>query len=74
VMDVGVNDLFRVPAKSDDKLPRPVPLKIVQEEAIACTPEGSGFLSSRNRSDLFSAPTVAMARGWKAFQHASATP
>lgn len=32
VMDVGANDLFRAPANSDDKLPRPVPLKIVQAE------------------------------------------
>jgi hypothetical protein len=32
VMDVGANDLFSVAAKLDDKLPRPVPLKIVQDE------------------------------------------
>jgi hypothetical protein len=31
VMDVGANDLLRVPDKSDDNLRRPVPLKIVQE-------------------------------------------
>jgi hypothetical protein len=31
VMDVGANDVFSVAAKIDDKLPRPVPLKIVQE-------------------------------------------
>ena len=29
VMDVGTNDLFRVAAKVDDKLARPVPLKMV---------------------------------------------
>src|ERR1700694_5060435 len=32
VMDVGANDLFSVAAKLDDKLPHPVPLKIVQDQ------------------------------------------
>ena len=32
VMDVGGNDLFSVAAKLDDKLPHPVPLKIVQDQ------------------------------------------
>ena len=31
VMDVGANDLFSVAGKTDDKLPRPVPLKIVED-------------------------------------------
>jgi hypothetical protein len=31
VMDVGANDLFSVGAKLDDKLARPVPLKIVED-------------------------------------------
>jgi len=31
VMDVGANDLFRVAAKVDDNLARPVPLKMVQD-------------------------------------------
>lgn len=31
VMDIGANDLINAPAKSDDNLKRPVPLKIVQE-------------------------------------------
>jgi hypothetical protein len=35
VMDVGANDLFSVAGKTDDKLPRPVPLKIVED--------GSGY-------------------------------
>ena len=30
-MDVGANDLFSVGAKLDDKLARPVPLKIVED-------------------------------------------
>ncbi len=33
VMDVGANDLFSVGAKMDDKLARPVPLKIVEDRA-----------------------------------------
>jgi len=33
VMDVGANDLFSVGAKIDDKLARPVPLKIVEDRA-----------------------------------------
>ena len=31
VMDVGANDLFSVSDKTDDKLPHPVPLKIVED-------------------------------------------
>jgi hypothetical protein len=31
VMDVGANDLFSVAGQIDDKLPRPVPLKIVEK-------------------------------------------
>ena len=31
VMDVGANDLFTVAAKLDDKLARPVPLKLVED-------------------------------------------
>jgi len=31
VMDVGANDLFSVAGKIDDKLPHPVPLKIVED-------------------------------------------
>ena len=31
VMDVGANDLFSVAGKMDDKLPRPVPLKMVED-------------------------------------------
>src|SRR5213080_549209 len=31
VMDVGANDLFSVAAKVDDKLARPVPLKMVED-------------------------------------------
>ena len=31
MMDVGANDLFSVAGKMDDKLARPVPLKIVQD-------------------------------------------
>jgi hypothetical protein len=31
VMDVGANDLFSVAGQIDDKLPHPVPLKIVEE-------------------------------------------
>jgi hypothetical protein len=31
VMDVGANDLFSVAGQIDDKLPRPVPLKIVED-------------------------------------------
>jgi hypothetical protein len=31
VMDVGANDLFSVAGQIDDKLPRPVPLKIDEE-------------------------------------------
>ncbi len=31
VMDVGANDLFTVEAKMDDKLARPVPLKMVED-------------------------------------------
>jgi hypothetical protein len=33
VMDVGANDLFSVGAKIDDKLARPVPLKMVEDGA-----------------------------------------
>jgi len=33
VMDVGANDLFSVGAKMDDKLARPVPLKMVEDGA-----------------------------------------
>jgi hypothetical protein len=32
VMDVGANDLFSVSAHRDDKLARPVPLKVVSED------------------------------------------
>jgi hypothetical protein len=32
VMDVGANDLLGVAAKTDDKLARPVPLKIIEEQ------------------------------------------
>ncbi len=32
VMDAGANDLFSVSVQTDDKLPRPVPLKIVPHE------------------------------------------
>jgi hypothetical protein len=32
VMDVGANDLLSVAAKSDDKLARPVPLKIIEDQ------------------------------------------
>jgi len=32
VMDVGANDLFTVPAQRDEKLARPVPLKIVEAD------------------------------------------
>jgi len=35
VMDVGANDLFSVGAKIDDKLARPVPLKMVEDGAGA---------------------------------------
>lgn len=31
VMDVGANDLFSVTGKVDQKLPRPVPLKVVED-------------------------------------------
>jgi len=31
VMDVGANDLFTVAGKIDDKMPHPVPLKIVED-------------------------------------------
>jgi hypothetical protein len=31
VMDVGANDLFSVAGQIDDKLPHPVPLKIVED-------------------------------------------
>jgi len=31
VMDVGANDLFSVTGKMDEKLPHPVPLKIVED-------------------------------------------
>ena len=31
VMDVGANDLFTVAGKMDDKLPHPVPLKMVED-------------------------------------------
>jgi hypothetical protein len=30
-MDVGANDLFSVAGQIDDKLPHPVPLKIVED-------------------------------------------
>jgi hypothetical protein len=33
LMDVGANDLLSVVAKSDDKLARPVPLKIIEDQA-----------------------------------------
>jgi hypothetical protein len=33
VMDVGANDLFSVGAKIDDRLARPVPLKMVEDGA-----------------------------------------
>jgi hypothetical protein len=33
VMDVGANDVFTVTGKIDDKLPHPVPLKVVEDGA-----------------------------------------
>ncbi|HMJ21588.1 MAG TPA: hypothetical protein VK513_06750 [Terriglobales bacterium] len=33
VMDVGANDVFTVAGKIDDKLPHPVPLKVVEDGA-----------------------------------------
>jgi hypothetical protein len=32
IMDVGANDLFKVSGHVDDKMPRPVPLKMVADE------------------------------------------
>lgn len=32
VLDVGANDLFRVPTKTDDALKRPVPLKMIEQD------------------------------------------
>ena len=47
VMDVGANDLFSVAGKIDDKLPHPVPLKIVADGGAYRLYSGRKWVSLR---------------------------
>ena len=47
VMDVGANDLFSVADQMDDKLPHPVPLKIVEDGAAYRLYAGRKWVSLR---------------------------